>query len=323
MDIGQQTVSVLDSASVGVIEKCDVLRELDELWFHLLESQDINKLKKDAVLSIDFLMASVSTASIYYLKCILELVTGHILDFEVELLINMLKHSTATVLLDANQLATEIILWLKPFTTTPSTLPSPITSPSTLDRTLESLTAADMQCKTIFLDKLVVDARSWSLRRSIPFLVPTNTWLKLPLPLQTRIITCPWTAVARGVISKDNQNLIACTGSKWHIFHLASRTLTQTFEGAFSSFHFRVLKKVLFFSIVYSGSGGKQTAICISKSGRYLVTGSDDSCVTLWEFVGGTFVEKYQLRSGDKKFFVGPFVSTKFNFTLFQFSGHK
>ena len=208
---------------------------MDELWFHLLESHDINKLKRDAVLSIDFLMACVSAASIHYLKCILELVTGHILDFEVELLINMLKHSTATVLLDPNQLATEIILWLKPFTTTPNTLPSPITSPTTLNKTLESLTQADMQCKTIFLDKLIIEARSWALRRAVPFLVPTNTWLKLPLPQQMRIITCPWTAVGRAVISKDNQHLIACTGENWHIFHLASRTLKETFEGTVDS----------------------------------------------------------------------------------------
>lgn len=212
-------------------EKCDVYREMDELWYHLLESNDINRLKRDAVLSIDFLMSCVLAASIYYLKVILELVTGHILDFEIELLINMLKHSTSTLLLDPSQLATEIILWLKSFTTTPNTLPSPITSPTTLNRTLESLTQADMQCKTIFLDKLVTEARSWSLRRPNAFLVPTNTWLKLPLPQQMRIITCPWTAVGRAVISKDNQNVIACTGEHWQIFHLASRTLKYTFEG--------------------------------------------------------------------------------------------
>ena len=33
-----------------------MLRELDEVWFHLMMSGNINHLKRDAVLSIDFLM---------------------------------------------------------------------------------------------------------------------------------------------------------------------------------------------------------------------------------------------------------------------------
>lgn len=40
----------------GSQEHSDVLRELDELWFHLMMSGNLKHLKRDAVLSIDFLM---------------------------------------------------------------------------------------------------------------------------------------------------------------------------------------------------------------------------------------------------------------------------
>lgn len=40
----------------GTQEHSDVLRELDELWLHLMLSGSMKQLKRDAVLSIDFLM---------------------------------------------------------------------------------------------------------------------------------------------------------------------------------------------------------------------------------------------------------------------------
>ena len=209
----------------------DVLRELDELWYHLLLSEEVNRLKRDAVLNIDFLMSSVRCASVHFLKSILELVSGNVVDFEVELMHNMLKHCIHSVSLDTNQLATEILMWLKPFSSSPCVLSSATTSPTSFSATLKTFDSEEIQSKTLFIDRLIQETRGWCLKLSHPFLVPTNAWLHLPLPNQFKVITCPWATTGRAVLTRDSQNMIACSGTNWYLFHLASRTLKKSFQG--------------------------------------------------------------------------------------------
>ena len=96
-------------------ECCNLLREMDELWYHLLKSGDALKLKAYALFNVDFLTAAVSCATISYLRSILELARGSVLDYEIELLYTMTKHSVSVVTSDPEQLATEILIWLRPF----------------------------------------------------------------------------------------------------------------------------------------------------------------------------------------------------------------
>ncbi|XP_076315718.1 NACHT and WD repeat domain-containing protein 2-like [Tachypleus tridentatus] len=93
----------------------DLLREIDELWYHLLLSGDYKKLKRDAICNFEFLLSAVRGASIGYLRNILEFVRCQFLDWEVELLYNMTKQSVDVLSQDPQQLATEILNWLRPF----------------------------------------------------------------------------------------------------------------------------------------------------------------------------------------------------------------
>jgi hypothetical protein len=230
-DSQTQSLVAFEDSKKSNAAAADVLRELDELWLHLLLSEEVNRLKRDAVLNIDFLMSCVKCASVHFLKSVLELVSGNVVDFEVELMHNMIKHCVHSVSLDTNQLATEMLMWLKPFSSSPSVLSSTTTSPTTFNATLKSFDSEEIQSKTLFIDRLIQETRTWCLRLSFPFLVPTNTWLHLPLPNQIRVITCPWITTGRAVLTKDSQNIIASTGTNWYVFHLASRTLKKSFQG--------------------------------------------------------------------------------------------
>ncbi|RWS11910.1 hypothetical protein B4U79_00657, partial [Dinothrombium tinctorium] len=227
----------------------DLIREMDELWFHLLMSGDIKKLKNSAILNIDFLMSAVKCASISYLRSIVELVRGQALDFEIELLYNVLKHAVQIVSRDAHQLANEILIWLKPFSA--AVLTNHASSNSITNQQSSECSA---------LDSLLKETYSWSNNASFPLLIPTNSWLHLPLSPQLSVITCPLPSLTRAVLTSDGQNLISSNGCSLHVLNLASKTLLKSFEGH------------------------RQTITCldISHSGRLLITGSEDTSVGVW-----------------------------------------
>ena len=129
--------------------------------------------------------------SIIYLRIILELVRSQMLDWEIELLYNMTKQSVHVVSQDANQLANEILLWLKPFT-------APNLTPES--------TLSEINCRPIdsCLTSLVSDTYSWCNNLLAPILIPSNSWLNLPMPPQVAQITCPWTSITRAVSTPDS-----------------------------------------------------------------------------------------------------------------------
>lgn len=94
------------------------MRELDELWNHLVLAGDLHNLKTFTVLNIDFLMSCVMNASISYLRSILELIRGLYFDWEIELLFNMSKNCITVVSQEPVQLSIELLIWLKQFSST-------------------------------------------------------------------------------------------------------------------------------------------------------------------------------------------------------------
>lgn len=193
----------------------DILREIDEIWYHLLESGDIHKLKTQAILNIDFIMASVRSSSISYLRSMLELVRGSVLDWEIDLMYYMTKQSVNIVSQNTDQLATEILLWLRPFATAIDDV-----------NTNKLYTSREKQ----YLDLLVKGTYDWCNRYSSSMLIPTSSWLHLPLPMQVSVINCPFN-VAQAIVSVDHQNLIFCNAKSLHFFNLATKTLLKSVEG--------------------------------------------------------------------------------------------
>ncbi|KAG8196954.1 hypothetical protein JTE90_009013 [Oedothorax gibbosus] len=185
---------------------CDVLREIDEMWFCLLRSGDRRKLKEETICNFDFLQCAVSGASISYVRSILDLVKCQILDWEVELLSSVTKQAVDVLSQDPSQLATELLNWLKPY------------ADGSDSTHLKSLTSAALA----FCQRPC----------SPPRLVAANSWLRLSLQPQVSALSAP-KDVALLDAAPDGQHVLICaTDSKEvDVFHLASKNYVRSFQG--------------------------------------------------------------------------------------------
>ena len=170
-------------------------------------------------------MTVVKGNSISYLRSILDMVRSQILDWEIELLYNMTKQSVHVVSQDANQLAIEILLWLKPFTT--SSLETTTASTTTTTTVPQIANKAHDSCLT----SLMNETYNWCNSLQTPILIPSNSWLNLPMPPQVAMITCSWNSITRAVSTPDSQHLIACEAKMIHFFNLPAKSIIKSFEG--------------------------------------------------------------------------------------------
>ncbi|GIX91183.1 NACHT domain- and WD repeat-containing protein 1 [Caerostris extrusa] len=217
---------------------CDILREMDEMWFHLLRSGDHKKLKDQVICNFDFLQCAVSGASVSYVRSLLELVKCHILDWEVELLSAVTKQAVDVLSQDPSQLATELLNWLKPFTDISD-------SPS--------------------VKGLVASALKFCNKFTQPRLIPTNSWLTLSLPSQVTSMTVPHT-ITHSVTTPDSQHVLCASNEKEiNMFHLPSKNLTRTFKGHKAPI----------------------TCLHVTSSGRWLISGSEDTDIIVWNIDSG------------------------------------
>lgn len=241
-----------------MLKNSDLLREADELWYHLLMAGDVVKLKQYALLNIDFLMTIVKTASISYLRNIIDLIRSQVLDFEIELVYNMTKQSIQVVSSDPNQLASEVLLWMRPF----CSQPMPLFGRGSVcesERTWDGGSPGEAPHEPL-IDTLVKETVRWCLDLTNPFLIPYNSWLSLPLPPQIAMITCPWPSITRAVVTPDSQHVVAAHRNALYFYHLPAKTLHNS----------------------QACHAGTITCLFLSDSGRYLATGSDDTNVKIW-----------------------------------------
>lgn len=196
-------------------ETFDILREIDEIWYHLVEVGDIHRLKTSAILNIDFIMSAVRSSSISYLRSMLELIRGSILDWEIDLMYYMTKLSVNIVSQNTDQLASEILLWLRPF------------SMALSEQNRLNLKSSK---ESKYLEMLVKGTFAWSNAYPSSLLIPTSTWLHLPLPMQVSVINCPFN-ITQATLSSDHQNLIFSNAKSIHFFNLPTKTLLKSVEG--------------------------------------------------------------------------------------------
>ncbi|XP_023228957.1 NACHT domain- and WD repeat-containing protein 1-like [Centruroides sculpturatus] len=222
-------------------DQSDILRELDELWFHLLQCGDLQKLKQDAICNFDFLFSATKGSSISYVRSILELVRCKFLDWEVELLYTLTKQSVDVLSQDPQQLATEIMNWLKPY----ADKSSPV------------------------LEGLVSNALEWCNNIKNPLLVPKNSWLSLTLPSQVTVMTCPH-PIDHMVTTPDSQHLFCSHGRDIHMYHIPSKESVRSL----------------------TGHKDEITCIHMTVSGRWLVSGSEDTNVIVWEACSGKMKQR-------------------------------
>lgn len=233
-------------------ETFDLLREMDELWYHLLKSNDYGKLKYLTIFNIDFLMACVRYCSISFLRSIIELVKCKVSDWDIEFFYCMTKHSISIVSQNWDQLAVEILLWLRSFKTiavNSSNTPSGSNKTNSQKelKKLSTLSSEDEKnydmIKGDHLSNLVNQTDRWCAQYNSTLLIPINHWLQLSMPLQMSVITCP-KPITRAILTADYQYLIFCQSKYLHLFNLSEKTIVKTVEGESLSF--------LFNNIIYS-----------------------------------------------------------------------
>ena len=89
-------------------------RRLSELWYHLMNSGDIQRLKEFTLFNFEYLLAKCHGTSIYTLLNDLEIVSRRILDPDIVLINSLLRKSALDILHDPLRLSTEILARFRP-----------------------------------------------------------------------------------------------------------------------------------------------------------------------------------------------------------------
>jgi hypothetical protein len=87
---------------------------MSELWFHLMNSGDIQRLKEHAFFNFEHLLAKCHGMSLQTLLNDIDAVLRRILDTDILLISSLLKKSVVTLSQDPLRLASEILARLRP-----------------------------------------------------------------------------------------------------------------------------------------------------------------------------------------------------------------
>ncbi|XP_014253729.1 NACHT domain- and WD repeat-containing protein 1 [Cimex lectularius] len=209
------------------------LRHVEESWIHLLKAGDSSRLKQMTFCNFDFLLAAVRTISVSYLRSILEHVRCYLLDRDIELVYYTVRKSSDVLTRDTLQLGAQVICWLRPVAETSGQL----------------------------MSRMIMSAMAWCDGFTDPLLVPLNSWLLPPLPLQIKSVVCPnGVRLIEPTPTAQHVVLIPNNGDP-QIWHVMSNALVHTFKG----------------------HSGRVLCLAITKQSQYLITGSEDTSIIVWD----------------------------------------
>lgn len=106
---------------------------------------------------------------------------------------------------------------------------------------------------------LVTAAMAWCDGFTLPLVVPLTDWLQPPLPVQARIMNTPSVRLVESTPS--GQHVVCCVDTDPQLWHIMSNELVHTFKGH--------TKKVV--------------CMVITRQSQYLLTGSEDASVIVWD----------------------------------------
>ncbi|KAK9511752.1 hypothetical protein O3M35_000355 [Rhynocoris fuscipes] len=209
------------------------LRHVEESWIHLLKSGDSARLKQLTFCNFDFMLAAVRTISVSYLRSILEHVRCYLLDRDIELVYYTVRKSSDVLTKETLQLGAQVICWLRPVADTSGEL----------------------------MSRMIMSAMAWCDGFTDPLLVPLNSWLLPPLPLQIKSVVCPnGVRLIEPTPSAQHIVIVPQTGDP-QIWHVMSNSLIHTFKG----------------------HSGQVLCLAITKQSQYLLTGSEDTSIIVWD----------------------------------------
>ncbi|XP_006814909.1 NACHT domain- and WD repeat-containing protein 1-like [Saccoglossus kowalevskii] len=178
------------------------MRRLSELWYHLIFSGDLKRLKMATFCNFEYLLAKTHATSIYHLISDFDIMFQQTIDSELELISNAIRLSLAALSADPLQLAAELIGRLLPMK----------------DDYPEDL------------ENLVQQAMEWCDLYTRPLLVPLSSWL--PNPRESLVTSLSCEGLTWMTVTLDNQNVICATRSNAvTVYHIASKQRIRNYHG--------------------------------------------------------------------------------------------
>ncbi|RNA04607.1 NACHT and WD repeat domain-containing 1 isoform X1 [Brachionus plicatilis] len=178
-------------------------RRLSELWYHLMNSGDIQRLKEHAFFNFEHLLAKCHGTSLQILLNDIEAVLRRILDIDILLMSSLIKKSLITLSQNPLRLSAEILSRLRP---------------------LQNEYGEHVR-------SLVAQASYWCENHDSPVLIPLSTWLDSPENLLITRIDHP-EGIFKIAVTSFNQHVFFST-SKHDIcmYHVPSKKLVRKFTG--------------------------------------------------------------------------------------------
>ncbi|CAF4666138.1 unnamed protein product [Rotaria sp. Silwood1] len=178
-------------------------RRLGELWYQLMHSGDIDRLKEYTLCCFEYLLAKIHGLSIEQLLWEIDIICSNILDVDVLIVQTILKNIINIVTRDPVLLAGELILRLR-------------------------------NIKNHYnehIESLFVQAHNWCESCNIPIFVPLSSWI---IPMPPLIITVlPCVDGAFKIVSTTFNQHIFCTtrSNEIAMYHIPSKKLVKKFTG--------------------------------------------------------------------------------------------
>ncbi|XP_060516204.1 protein qui-1 [Cylas formicarius] len=109
------------------------------------------------------------------------------------------------------------------------------------------------------MSDLVTSAMAWCDGFTLPLVVPLNDWLQPPLPQQSKVMTTPEVRLVE--CTPNAQHVVVVVDTDPQLWHIMTNQLVHTFKG----------------------HKDKVNCMAVTKQSQYLLTGSDDISIIVWD----------------------------------------
>ncbi|VDM39179.1 unnamed protein product [Toxocara canis] len=274
------------------------VRKVNNLWYHLLHTGNMDALKELSLCQFDYIDACVRSCGLMQLLSLYEECSMQVLHHDIQVLCEqVLLPSLSTVVRDGDQLAAEIIGRLR-------------------------YTRAE---NSHFLNTMVEQAMSWvDMYNKQPILVPLTCWISPPIMKQVLTMTLGGWNSSRTILQPThNHQHLLLSGNESSpglicMYHVASQLLIRTFSGHtervtsisisihgqfFVSTSIDQTVRIWGFTQneplrILKPHNGKVMCSVVSGDSKLLVTGGTDSCANVICVETGQLLRSFREHTG-------------------------